>query len=237
VAGRRFAFLAAMPIEVRPLVKRLSLRRTTHDGRPAYEGALGDADVIATVTGMGPSNAAAATAWVLDTGPVDHVVNVGVAGGVSPRFKVPDLVMPEVVVDRVSGRTFRPTRIGGHEHEGTLLTVTEIEFDRAVHATLAADGIVAMDMETAGIARVCEERGVPWSVFRALSDHVDDELVDEAVFGMSKPDGRPDPVAVVRYVVSRPWRVPRLVRLGRDLTAATDNAVDAAIAALSAGDG
>ena len=37
-------------------------------------------------------------------------------------------------------------------------------------ATLHERGVVALDMETAAIAHACEQRGVPWSVFRAISD-------------------------------------------------------------------
>jgi hypothetical protein len=73
---------------------------------------------------------------------------------------------------------------------------------------------------------------VPWSVFRALSDHVDEELVDDAVFGLSRADGSPDLGAVLRYVARRPWRIPRLVRLGRDTSAATTTAARAAIDAV-----
>ena len=228
----RVAFLTAMRMELRPLIKLLGLRQSELGGRTAYAGHLDDTEAVAAVTGMGPANAAATTDWLLDSTPVDHVLNVGVAGGVSPRFKVRDLVMPELVVDRVSGESYRHNPLGGHDTAGTMLTCTEIELDRAVHAALADDGVIAFDMETAAIARVCEARGVPWSVFRALSDHVDDELVDDAVFKLTRLDGSTDTAAVVRYVARRPWRVPRLARLGRDTSAATMRAAKAAIEAV-----
>src|SRR5439155_3689701 len=79
----RVALLAAMPTELRPLARMLSLRRTALGGRPAYTGVLGDIEVVAAVTGMGPANATETTEWLLDAVAVDHLVNVGVAGGVS----------------------------------------------------------------------------------------------------------------------------------------------------------
>ena len=231
----RVAFLAAMPTELRPLARMLSLRRTALGGRPAYTGVLGDIEVVAAVTGMGPANATETTEWLLDAVAVDHLVNVGVAGGVSPKFKVRDLVMPERVVDRATGEEFRPAPLGGHVGTGTLLTGADLEVDRAVHAALARDGVVALDMETAAIARACAARRVPWSVFRALSDHVDDELVDEAVLGLARADGSPDAGAVLRYVLRRPWHVTRLARLGRDTSAATTMAARAAVEAVRSG--
>src|SRR5437016_2518142 len=96
-----------MPTELRAVVKRLSLQRSELGGRPAYMGALDDVAVVGAVTGMGPANAAAATEWLLDSTAVDHVLNVGVAGGVSPTLEVRQLVMPETVIDRASGAAFR----------------------------------------------------------------------------------------------------------------------------------
>src|SRR5207237_4882366 len=114
---------------------------------------LDDADVVGAVTGMGPANATRVTQWLLDSAALDHVVNVGVAGGVSPEHKVRALVMPEKVVDRATGEEFRPAPLGGHRGVGTLLTGADLELDRAVHAAMARDGVVALDMETAAIAR------------------------------------------------------------------------------------
>jgi adenosylhomocysteine nucleosidase len=87
-------------------------------------------------------------------------------------------------------------------------------------------------METAAVAAVCEERGVPWSVFRTISDRASDGLADEAVFGLAHPDGSPDLRAVARFVVRDPTRIPRLIRLGRDMSIATKSAATAAAAAI-----
>src|SRR5207248_4913861 len=111
-----------MPSELRPLIRMLGLQRTELGGRPAYEGSLDDADVVGAVTGMGPANATRVTQWLLDSAALDHVVNIGVAGGVSPEHKVRALVMPEKVVDRATGDEFHPAPLGGHTPAGTLLT-------------------------------------------------------------------------------------------------------------------
>ncbi|UCE87523.1 MAG: nucleoside phosphorylase, partial [Deltaproteobacteria bacterium] len=89
-----------------------------------------------------------------------------------------------------------------------------------------------IDMETAAVAAVCERRRCPWSVFRAISDRADDGSTDAAVLALAGPDGRPDLLAVARLVLTRPRRVPQLVRLARGATRAARVAASAAVAAL-----
>ena len=83
------------------------------------------------------------------------------------------------------------------------------------------------------IAKVCEGHGVPWSVVRAISDRASDGGVDAAIVGLTRPDGRPDFLATVRYLIRHRDAVPRLVRLGRGAKLATQRAADAAIEAVS----
>jgi adenosylhomocysteine nucleosidase len=95
-------------------------------------------------------------------------------------------------------------------------------------------GVIALDMETAAIAMVCEEHGIPWTVFRAISDRATDGSVSDEVFHLSKPDGTPDPAAVLRFLARHPGRLPRLLRMGRGARTATRRAAEAALAALAA---
>jgi adenosylhomocysteine nucleosidase len=87
---------------------------------------------------------------------------------------------------------------------------------------------VAVDMETVAIAKVCEERGTPWSAVRAISDPADDDSVDTDVIGLVKPDGSPDVGKSIRYLLRHPWRLPKLAALGRDATAAATAAAQTA---------
>jgi nucleoside phosphorylase len=209
------AFLTAMDLELRPLRRLLP------------------ADAVTAVIGVGPDPARRATEAVLDDHDVEQVVVVGVAGGVDPALQIGDVVLPALVVDRDSGASFRHEPVGGGATSGTLLTCREPILDMAVIDTLPADGVIALDMETAAVADVCERRGVPWSVFRAISDRPADGMVDAGVAALARPDGSPDLPAVARYVLRRPWAVPTLVRLGRDLNKATSAAARAAAEAVT----
>ena len=226
------AFVCAMPMELRPLRRRLSLRKTD----VGYTGEIGDRAVIAVVTGIGTSRAHAATVRLLDAVDVAWVIVVGIAGAIDNDAPIGTVVLPDLVVNGANGSEHRPTPLGlGDAHgtlHGTLWTTDEVLLDPAIHAELRAQNVVSLDMETAAVAKVCEQRGVPWSVVRAISDRASDGSVDAAIAGLSRPDGRPDLLAIARYLARHPNAVPRLVRLGRGAKWATERAAEAAIKAV-----
>jgi nucleoside phosphorylase len=220
-----------MPSELRPLRRPLSLGPASAGGLRA--GSLGRLEIVAGTTGIGTERAARAAERVLAAAPVDHLVVVGVAGGIGASVAVGDLVVPERVVDLASGREHRPAPLGASPPAGALATADGLRGPAEI-ARLGEQGFVAIDMETAAIAAVCERRGCPWSVFRGISDRADDGSTDAAIFALAGPDGSPDLAAVCRLLITRPGRIPQLVRLGRGLSLATRAAADAALRALAA---
>ena len=77
--------------------------------------------------------------------------------------------------------------------------------------------------------RCGDERGVPWSVVRAISDRAGDGTVDAETVGLTHPDGRPNFSAVTRYLVRHPGALPRLLHLANGANLAAGRAADAAI--------
>jgi adenosylhomocysteine nucleosidase len=223
------AFVCAMPMELRALRRRLSLRKTDL----GYTGRIGDRAVIALATGIGTALAHAATVRLLDAVDIEWVIVVGIAGAIDNDTQIGTLVLPELVVNGADGAGHRPTPLRLGKTHGTLWTTDEVLLDPAVHAELRAQGVVSLDMETAAIAKVCEERGVPWSVVRAISDRASDGSVDAAIVGLSRPDGRPDFLATAHYLITHADGLPRLIRLGRGAKLAIEQAADAAIKAVS----
>jgi PAT family beta-lactamase induction signal transducer AmpG len=233
---RRVALLAPMPSELRPLVRRLALAPAPPGAGPFRTGRLGPVDVVAATTGIGTHAAARTAEQLLDTTPVDHLVVVGIAGGIGPSVAVGDVVVPARVLDLASGVAYRPRPLGAAAPRGTLATSDTLLADPRHAAALAAEGVVAIDMETAAIAAACERRGCPWSVFRAISDRADDGSTDAAVLALAHPDGRPNLPAVARLVLTQPGRIPQLLRLARGLRISTNAAASAALRALEAFD-
>ena len=99
-------------------------------------------------------------------------------------------------------------------------------------AELRAQGVVSLDMETAAIAHLCDERGIPWSVFRVISDRPDSNITEE-LFQMSNLDMTPNQEAIDAYFAKHPDALETLAKLGEDATLAANNAADAAIRACS----
>ncbi|HWW55117.1 MAG TPA: hypothetical protein VNY84_15175 [Acidimicrobiales bacterium] len=229
----RIAFICAMPMELKPLVRKLSLRKTEVDGVPVRSGTLGGQDVAAIVTGMGTKLATEGTERLLDAVPVDRVVVVGITGAVDNSTAIGTLILPEVVVNSATGAEYRPAPLGDGSPHGKMWTTDVLLTDPEVVAGLRADGVVSLDMETAAIAEVCERRGIPWSVFRVISDRASDGSIDEEVFHLSNQDGTPNAPAVARYFLTHPHRLPRMARLAKGAKLATEAAADAAIRACS----
>jgi adenosylhomocysteine nucleosidase len=187
------------------------------------------------VLGIGTAAARRSTERLLAEHRPARVLVIGVAGGIGPTTAIGDLVVPASVLDAASGTVHVPAPVPGHPANGTLHTSDELVVDPAAIAALVSRGVVALDMETAAVAAVCEAAGVPWSVLRGISDHADAELIDPAILRLMDPTGSPRPAAVARYVLAHPGRIPHLVRLGKGLGAAAKASAEAAVAAIARG--
>ncbi len=223
----RIAILAPMRQELAPVVEAFSLQRTATGEMKLLEGAIGETAIVATTTGIGTAGARRATERLLEAKPADHVMVVGIAGGVGPTVAIGDLIFPSVVVDRSTGTEYHPSHLGSPEARGKIVTSDDFLVDRSTLDELIADDVVALDMETAAVASVCEARGCEWSVIRAISDMATDHP-DDAVLGLAKPDGSANGPAVAKFLLTKPWRIPSLARLQRDSKIAATAAARAA---------
>ena len=225
----RVAVLAPMVSELRAVVKAFSLQRGDVGGLPAHTGGLGDVEIVAVKIGMGTSTAAAATERLLDAVTVDHVLVVGIAGGVVEGVEIGEMIFPSRVVDHASGTEFIPAGLAPGEASGTLLTSDSFFVEPGEIDELARRGVVGLDMETAAVAAVCERRECDWSVVRSVSDRPGD--VPAEVLELAGADGTPNLGKAVGYMVRRPGRVPGLARLARNSQRAANRAAAAAVVA------
>jgi adenosylhomocysteine nucleosidase len=229
----RLAILAPMPSELAPLVRLLGLARSDDPKRERWHGSVGEVDVVAARTGIGMRRARLATERLLDETSPDHLFIVGIAGGIGPTTRVGTVIHPERVRNLETGEEFRPTRPETTRGEGVLVSSDRF-LDPDEARALASEGVIAVDMETAAVGSACARAGCPWSVYRAISDRADDGSTDPAVLGLVDAEGRPRPLAVARFLVTRPRLAPQLVRLARDTGRATRRAARAARDALDA---
>jgi hypothetical protein len=128
---------------------------------------------------------------------------------------------------------YRSHPLASRQAAGSLMTTDGLLSADAAWRPILESGFGAVDMEAAGVAEACERAGVDWSVYRGISDRPDEHVVDQAVFALSKADGRPDLRAVGRYLVRDPRRVRGLAYLNRCMGLATSVAAAAAMADLA----
>jgi adenosylhomocysteine nucleosidase len=225
----RVGVLAPMKSELRPVVKAFGLQPERRGDVPVYAGVVGNADVVATTTGIGTALAIAATNRLLGLGALDHVMVVGIAGGVGPSVAIGDIVIPETVVDGTTGTEYQPAAIDAPAPRGTIVTSDDFIIDPARLAELIARGVVAVDMETGSVAATCAAREVPWSAVRAISDRA--EQGDAEMPGLAHPDGSPNGRAIARYFARHPGRIPYMLKVGRGSMLAAKNAALTAVRA------
>ncbi len=91
------AVLAPMQPELKAIVKSFGLQPAASDAVFSHTGTAGDWWVGTLVTGMGPALARDAARQALSAGSIDHVMVVGIAGGLDPALPVGALMVPERV--------------------------------------------------------------------------------------------------------------------------------------------
>jgi hypothetical protein len=89
-------------------------------------------------------------------------------------------------------------------------------------------------METAAVAKECEARGIPWAVFRTISDRASDGSVTEEVFKLSNQDGTPNHEAITAYFTEHPEMADVMAEMGKNAQLAVDAAAAAALEACRA---
>lgn len=230
---KTIGFIFAMPIELTPFAQRLELVETEVGGVPVHAGTLAGRNVVAIVTGMGMDFAREGVERLLDAVPLEWVVVVGITGALENETPIGTLILPEVVVNSRTLREWRPAPMADGTPHGKMWTSDGITSNRdGMLEKLLADGVVSLDMETAAIAEVCDSRGVPWSVFRVISDRASNGTVDDEVFKLSNMDGTPNPEAIEAYIKQHPERIPVLAQMAEDCALATRTASDEAIRAV-----
>lgn len=225
----RVGVLAPMKIELRAVVKAFSLQPAQINGVAVHKGVVGNAEIVATPTGIGTALAISATERLLGLGEFDRVMVVGVAGSVGPSLGIGDVVIPEVVVDGNTGSEYRPASIDGPAPRGSIHTSDDFIVDPERLGQLIAKGVIAVDMETGSVAAVCAQRGIAWSTVRAISDRAEDG--DDEMLTMADSDGSPNGKAILRYFARHPGRIPYMLKVGRGGMTAAKNAATTAAAA------
>lgn len=181
---------------------------------------LGDGTLV-LVSGMGVAAAEAAARSLLEAG-AQALMSFGLAGGLDPALRAGSIVMPgEVIapdgarfVTSLDWRESLAAALGTHcrVNTGRVLTSSRpVDTVAAKAAAFSSTGAVAVDMESAAVARAAAERDVPFVAVRAIVDTASDEL-PRAVVAASVA-GKVRWLRLVRGLTRAPGELPALLRL------------------------
>ncbi len=217
----KIGIITAMPEESRAIVRKAQgLEKSECGGRRAYRCLIAGHDITLFEGGMGMLNAGwAATALAAEA--PELIISAGFGGGVLPGLMVGDVVTAEQML-HWTGTGFEkveicPDRDTGDNASlslrGCFVTSDGILNKRHL-AELLPHGVnrPVMEMESAAVARVASESGIPFLGIRAISDPWDEEL-GFAIDEFCDENMRIRPLKVLAVIIRRPAIIPQLVRL------------------------
>ena len=216
----RVAIIAAMPGELKPLVRGWpsSTRGNLHFWAQRTE----DEEWIACCGGAGHAAATRAFAAIEDGGPIDLVFSVGWAGALTDDLAPGSAHNVAGVIDLRTGERFSCDAGAGDRWLVTSPIVANETEKQRLASAYRAD---LVDMEAAAIARLAQMRGIPFYAIKGVSDGFHDKLPDFNRFIRS--DGQFDLTRMVLFAILRPWHWPSLIRMGENSNKASHGIRDA----------
>ena len=184
--------------------------------------------VLMLETCLGAAAMESALRWCLDSprfGGVPYrprfLLSAGFSGALRPEQKVGDLILATEVMDQ-SGNCWPavhpPALACSH---GRLLTAAELVGDPREKQRLGQEtGAVAVDMESAVVARLCHEHGIPFACLRVISDDWRTPLSSQLLALLRR--GRVSPLRLAWQVARHPALIAELRRLALQTRRAAD---------------
>lgn len=228
----KIGIITAMPEETGALVRALRLtEKTRMGGRAVHQAQLSGHELMIVEAGMSFTNATTAARQLISEMRPDLLISAGFCGGISAELQVGDVVVatglmivsesgvhevhatiPAACRDFVSRQSDEGRRVFG----GLFATTTVIMQKTRLAALLPAGApFPVVEMESAAIAQLAGENGIPFCGIRAVSDPFDEELgfsLDE----FCDQQMRIRIPRVLATIVRKPRIIPQLLRLARN---------------------
>ena len=201
----KLGIIGAMSVEVALLKETMEqMRVTTHAGMEFCEGTLKGTRAVVVQCGVGKVNAAICAQILCSCYGVTHLVNTGIAGSLSARLDIGDLVVSSDAMyhdfdcvhfgyemGKVPGmdvvafpadkdmmdRAFAAAELvnPGHTRTGRVASGDLFVAEKATKdAIIQKTGALCTEMEGAAIAHTAYRNRIPFVILRAISDKADD---------------------------------------------------------------
>jgi adenosylhomocysteine nucleosidase len=211
-----FGFVAALEREVSGLVRGWNSVRAEDGERRIYT-----ADRTAVICGgTGAGRAYAATKVLIEKFSPRMVISIGFAGSCVTDLRPGEVVVPALVVDAATGKTFQCS-FGS----GRVATLDRVAGRALKRESCERFGAAAVDMEATGVAAAAAEEGREFAAIKGISDGAEEDLGFLSDF--VKPEGF-ETGRFIAYIALRPrlWSsVADLQRNSKVACAALDSAV------------
>lgn len=188
-----------------------------------------DGDLITLRSGIGWHNAETAARRLVELG-AGALLNLGLSGGLSPDLEPGVLIVADRCLlledDAPRGSWSLSAAIGqsacrhlkaagGAVRTGSIVSTREAALSTGRKAMLFNTfGALAVDMESAAIAAVADQTGLPCLICRAVCDPVGQSIPSPLLSALA-PNGDLRPGILCAAVMRRPWILADMVHLAR----------------------
>lgn len=203
---KKIGIIFAMNEELQELLKYLEIKNEylIFDLK-FYEGTINDIECVLVESGVGKVNAARCTQILIDNMKVEYIFNIGVAGGISDKLNVCDIVIGKRLVQHDFDITAFNHQKGYIPNVGVFIESDEYLVNLATSCidtsdyniltgTIASGDIfctekwmsekinkkfdaLCVEMEGASIAQVCYLSHIPFLIIRSISDTLNNNNV------------------------------------------------------------
>lgn len=202
---KRIAIIAALPGELKPLVRGWQQR-----GKNVWVGRIGECEVVAAAGGIGARAVERAAERVLGGGNLDALVSYGWAGALTCAVKPPTTCAISEVIDAEGGEQFATKLAKGYR----LITLDHVARADEKRGLAEKYQSVLVDMEAASVARIAAERNIPFYCFKGISDGYTDQIPDFSLF--IDNEGQLKTATLLIHTASRPKYWASMRRLGKN---------------------
>lgn len=165
---KRIGIVAALPGELKPLVRGWNQRGKTFVGR------IGPIEAVAACSGMGAKAVTHACQMILASGNIDTLASVGWAGSLSCGLRAPEACSVREVIDDATGERFPTDDAKGHR----LITLNRVADQKEKRRLAEQYQAVLVDMESATVARLARAKNLGFLCWKAVTDGPNDKLPD-----------------------------------------------------------
>ncbi len=211
----RIAILAALPGELKPLVRGWDRVDSPTKGISIWVRASGEDEHIAVCGGMGTHAALRSFAAAEHIGTLDMVLSVGWAGALDEEVEPGRCYVVSEIIDSLTGERFLLTSDNRKQRLVTTPRVADEVEKVRLHSSY---GAALVDMEASVIARLAQIRSIPVYCFKAVSDGPGAKLPDLNRF--INDEGQLKMLPFLVYVALRPQYWSSLIQLGKTSSAA-----------------